>query len=164
MEVDCVETQPDGAPMPAVRLASDAGMTLVELIFAAGVLATALSIVFGSLVSISLLGKLNETRAEGMLAVSSVMEEINTLPLSRLYTYVPPEVKAPGYYHQVDVEMILPGSSTANGDEGPTVVPLPLAEDYAGDLPNPVEVRVRVTWEDDQGRVYRVEQSTLRGE
>ena len=92
-----------------------------------------------------------------LTAASVIMEEINRLPISELRSYVAPQVEAPGVYHSVSVAFILPGS-----DEG--AVSLPLPENYTGGIPNPVEVQVTLQWQDDRGRAYQVQQSTMRGE
>ena len=46
------------------RSAGNGGFTLVELMFAAGTLALALTLLFGSLISINVMGEVNEGRTK----------------------------------------------------------------------------------------------------
>ena len=61
---------PVSAQAETVRI-KRAGFTLLELMFAAGVLATALAILFGSLVTMYTLGEVNEGRTKASNHLSS---------------------------------------------------------------------------------------------
>jgi type II secretory pathway pseudopilin PulG len=148
---------------------SQSGMSLIELMFAAGVVAMALSIIFGSLVSMSIMGRLNVGRTEATAMVASVLEEINTLPFSDVVEYVPPDLKGPGKAFELSIEAIIPAQSDGEAEEEETGasdgtrVPVPLPDDFdSSTLPDPVEIAVTVTWQDDRGHIYRSLSSTLK--
>ncbi|MBI2435002.1 MAG: hypothetical protein HYV26_19275 [Candidatus Hydrogenedentes bacterium] len=133
-----------------------AGMTLLELMFAAGVLALALSLLFGSLISINIIGQLSENRTMAASQLASVLEEVRALPIEELMLFAPPEVDGPGVEHQVSLTYF---------DGGGTEIDLPLdaVESIPSDLPNPLEIRATLIWSDDQGRVYSMDAVTQHG-
>ena len=63
-----------------------AGFTLLELMFASGVLATALAILFGSLITMYTLSEVNEGRARASNHLSSLLEQVRSLPLNEALT------------------------------------------------------------------------------
>src|SRR5688572_23384894 len=124
-----------------VKLKSTAGMSLVEIMLASGVLATALSLLFGSLMSISVIGKISEERVAARVELSSVLEEFSDMKqASDLLGYTLPTVEGPGVNHTAVVQAYL-----ADG----TAVSLPSVANPQPTLPNPVEVKVTYTWEDE---------------
>lgn len=144
------------------RRKRNAGMTLIEVMFAAGVVAMALAILFGSLISISLIGRLNQGQMAATTALSTVMEELRTLSYAELLEYTPPELTGLGIEHVVTVECLLGGEG--EGEGAGTTVALPLPEDFTGTLPNPVEIRVTLTWREETGHAYEMVASTVRGQ
>lgn len=125
---------------------NDTGLTLIELMFASGILAMALSMLFGSLISISSLSIIAEDRTVAAAQVASVAEEIRAMPFNQLVAFTPPPIDGPGVNRAVLVEVF---------DADGTAMALPLA---AGQnlplLPNPLEVKITMVWENSGGRVY----------
>lgn len=150
-------------------LRDKAGMSLIELMLATGILAGTMTAVFTSLVAVSVIGTTNESRTRASLALASILEEINVLPFSDVLKYAPPAtIKTPGVSHQITVEMLL--SAQEDDDESSsqssnvTTVSLPVATGYnTSQIPNPVEVRVTLAWQEANGRVYQVRASTIKG-
>ena len=73
------------------RLTDESGLTLLELMLAAGVLALALAFLFGSLITMSLASGLTENRASAVTHLASVLEEIRGLSYNEMLAYEPPE-------------------------------------------------------------------------
>lgn len=146
---------------------NEAGMSLIELMFATGILAGTLSMVFTSLIGISVVGTTNEGRLRAATTVASVLEEVNALSFADTLKYAPPsDLSAPGVYHQVQVEMLL-SSSSGDDEESPgtaVVTALPVATGFnTTSVPDPVEIRVTLTWQEQNGRIYQVNGSTIKG-
>ncbi len=135
------------------------GMTLIELMFAAGIIAMALSMLFGSLISLSLMGQVNKSRMDAIASLNNVMEQVNTLPYEGLQTFVPAsDPYGPGVSRQVTIQFVVPQASGT-----PLLVPLPLPSNYANPIPNPVEVRVTLSWQEQNGYVFQIMASTMKG-
>lgn len=134
---------------------STAGMSLVEIMLASGVLATALSLLFGSLMSISVIGRISEERVAARVELSSVLEDLSDIKTTaQLLSYTLPPLKGPGANHTAVLQAYLAGGTT---------ITLPSVADPLPVLPNPVEVKVTYTWEDDAGHVYQVFASKMVG-
>ena len=157
------------------RRSNTAGMTLLELMFAAGIVATVLGMVFGSMLTMSKIGDLNESRVAAITALSSVLEEVNTLPFDQVLEYVPPELKVPGVGYEVMVELVPPGShdgyddGMSPGESYPSYpeqeeegIPLPISSESQIQIPNPVGVRVTIYWQEESGHVFSVTARTLK--
>lgn len=143
---------------------SDAGMTLIELMFACGILAMALSMIFGSLIGISVVGRLSESRTAATTTLASLIEDIQSMSFNELIAYVPPPVEGPGVSHTVEVACVVAGEANEEGlDDEVATVPLPIPSSYEGPLPNPLEVRVTLTWHEANGFTFQATASTLRG-
>ena len=131
-------------------------MTLLELMFASGVLAMGLALLFGSLVSINVLGNISEDRTSAAVQVASVLEHLRTQSYDDLLNYqLPPEPSAPGVKRAIVVECF---------DENGGSVPLPLRQTQDGvtetpNLPSPLEVRVTMAWASENGRAWSVQTS-----
>jgi len=123
----------------------EAGMSLIELMFATGILAGTLAAVFTSLVGISAIGTTNENRTRAAITLASVLEEINALPFSEAIKYAPPTaLSVPGISHQVSVAMLLP----SDGDEENTAaIPMAAGFDTTQALLRPNPARLRSTAE-----------------
>ncbi len=115
------------------------GFTLLELMFAAGVVGLALAFLFGSLVTITMASNLTQNRAIVATHISTVMESLHGAGLQQLLTYTPPTFTALGHgaAEVVQVEAILTDGS---------VLALPVDPTTVGPLPNPLLVRCRVNW------------------
>lgn len=136
------------------------GMTLIELMFAAGIVAMALAMLFGSLLSLSLMGQVNKSRMDAIASLNTIMEQVNTLPYEALVTFVPPvDSCGPGVSRQVSIQFVVPG---AEGTD-PSLVSIPLPAGYANPIPNPVEVRVTLAWQEQNGYVFQIMASTMKG-
>lgn len=135
------------------------GMTLLEVTFAASVLALALAMLFGSLLNLRVIGQTSADRSVALAQLASVMEEIRGLPLNELMQYTQPEFSGPGTKQAVLIEAF-----DTDGDP----VPMPVKPDALGVLnlpgantfPNPLEIKVTFAWSDTAGRVYSVRATT----
>lgn len=132
-----------------------AGMSLLEVTFAAGIMATALSLLFGSLISISLVGKINEDKTVANTEISSVLESLRGMDYNDLLTFTPETPSSPGIARTVTLECF-----NADG----TALALPLAADAElPDLPNPLEVQVTLLWTNDKGHIFQAHTTTSIG-
>ncbi len=139
---------------------SQSGMSLLEVTFAAGIMATALSLLFGSLISISLIGRLNEDKSVAHTELASTMEQLRSLDFADLMTFTPQTPTTPGTEQTLSLEAYL-----ADG----TVLALPLTPDQTGEvtvppnLPNPLEVRATLLWRNDKGHIFQAHATTSVG-
>ena len=135
---------------------NDAGMTLIELVFAAGVLAVALSTMVGALLTLTVMGDVAEGRTRATTALASVMEQVRATG-PQVLTETPAPVECDGQTMAVMMEVF-------NDDGEPLSVPLSVdSEGNLPDLPDPMEVRVTVMWEDRRGRLYSSRSTTMLG-
>lgn len=135
---------------------NDAGMTLIELVFAAGVVAVALSTMIGALLTLTVMGDVAEGRTRAMTALASVTEEARAAGPEAL-TRTPAPIVVDGKTLAVAMEVMNP-----NGEN----MDIPLALDENGnmpDLPDPLEIEVTVMWEDTRGRVYTTRTAMILG-
>ena len=129
------------------------GMTLLELMFAAGVVVIALVFVFGSIFSMHQVGNLSEDRATATTEIASVLEEVRGLNYSQLLAYNPPAPGALGDNVALEIKCF----DTAGNE-----VILPTDEDSLTDpLPNPCEVQVTIQWLDRAGRTTSASSSAI---
>ncbi len=117
------------------------GMTLVELMFAAGILAFVLSMVFTSVVSV---GLNREIHTEQLLAdsiVNEILDQISMVGREQLLTFQPEVNVVPGTNARLTIEAVgSDGNSITIPTNGTNI-----------SLPNPVEVRVTLTWQSARG-------------
>ncbi|HIJ65535.1 MAG TPA: type II secretion system protein [Candidatus Hydrogenedentes bacterium] len=123
------------------RFHGETGLTLLELMFAAGVMVVAFVLLFQSIVSMSDARRVTEERAVAMSHIASIMEEIADTSYERLLEYSPPEFSGL-YTENFEIRCYY--------DDG-GVVTLPVAG-LEVPLPNPTEVEVVVTWRTVRGR------------
>ena len=154
---------------------ANAGMTLVELMFATGISAVAMSMIFGGLMSITVVGRMNQHRLEAANTLASIIEEINSMPHEDLLAYSPPELYGPGVAQSVLVECLLPkgeesefreedwGTETQVMPGESKTLLLPLSEELEVELPNPLEIRVTLTWQEENGQALQAISSTMKG-
>ena len=138
-------------------LRQNAGMTLLEVTFASGVLAMALSLLFGSLISVTLVARLNEERAIANTHLASVLEKVSRMPLEEMVVYEPPAPTSPGVKRAISLVCF---------DTKGAPVTLPLAGEDGGDpeipeLPNPLEVQAILMWSAPNGHVFQSSATTL---
>lgn len=146
------------------RVRSEDGMTLLELMFACGVVAMALSFLFGSLLSLNVVGDLSQSRGLAVNHLSSVMEDLRHLSLEQLTEYAPPTLFGVGVLERVEAQL--------HASDG-TVIPLPLPAELLASatdpaamldatLPNPCRMDVTLTWMDERGHAFSVSASEMR--
>lgn len=137
------------------KLTDQAGMTLLEVMFASGVLAMGLSMLFGALISINVVGELSESRAQATAELSGILEELRFMSRNDVLAYVAPELTQPGTYQAVTLETY---------DAEGTALSLPLDPGIdAEDLPVPLEVKATLIWQDESGHVFSVFATTQCG-
>ncbi len=140
---------------PQRLMSSESGLTLLEIMFAAGVLVVGFVLVFGSVFSISEARDVTEGRAAAMAQLASVMEEVRRTSYSELLAYEPPAPDGLGEDATVEVRCFY--------NDG-TSLELPVPVDSVPDLlPNPCEIQVTVTWHDLRGRTLTRTSSALYG-
>ncbi len=140
--------------LPASQmLKNDAGFTLIELSLAIGVVAIALVLLIGSLFSIVTATELSESRAIAAAHQASVIEEIHASP--DIFEYQPPVMRGLGASEIITAECF---------DQLGVAFDLPVDLDAAATVfPNPLEIRVTVSWIDRRGRVITVSTTTNHG-
>lgn len=144
-----VSKQPFAERQPLGR---NAGMTLLELMIAAGIMSTALVMLMGSIMSISATGAAAEDRTIARAHLSGVMEELSTTNFDTLLAYQPPA------FDGLMNETIMVSFTDSEG----TIVQVPIdPNDLEALPPNPVEIQVTVTWNTSAGRANAVRASFL---
>lgn len=128
-------------------------MTLVELVFAVGVLSVALGIMFSSLVSMYSMGQIAEGRTRAAMVMTSVLDDLRDLELVQVLAYNPNPTRFEDSNAVVVLEAI-----AADG----SAVALPAVGSTAT-FPNPLEVRATVLWTQVRGRTFSMSGSTLIG-
>ena len=136
-----------------VRFSKEAGVTLFEVMVAAGVTLVAIVAAMGSIVSIASTSTVSETQIMATTIISSVMEQLRTMPTSDVVAFDPPADLARRSGTAIQVTCF-----DTNGDGHQT----PFDPSAAGvTLPSPLPVEVMVTWRDDHGRPYTKRSSAL---
>lgn len=127
-------------------IAQNEGFTLLEITFAAGILAMALSLLFGSLITILVVAQLNEDKALAKTHLASVLEQVRGLTVEELMEYEPPQLDRPGVRRAI--------SLVCFDTEGQTIE-LPLVGDAEQpELPNPLEIMATLLWRNEKGHVF----------
>lgn len=150
--------------MKKVEIEEEAGLTLLELMLASGVMVTTLAMLFGSLLSVSLVGEIAEQREVAVSHIASVMETMRTTPLNELPSMELPPMGGLGCAEVVQIAYI--------NESGEAVVIMSGSPDPYGDtlgdmdgedggqttgefdptvLPNPLELQVTIDWVNSQG-------------
>ena len=127
---------------------NEAGFTLVELMFASGVLAVTLVLLFGSFLSVSNLAFVAQDRVNAATALTSVMEELRTKDLNGLLGYVPPVLTGKPL-RTVSVQCLQSDGTKLTLPTDP--------KSLLSALPNPVRVLCTVNWTDKKGRTQSVQ-------
>ena len=137
------------------RFNSESGMTLIELMFAAGIMAVALSLLFGSLIGLVGVGGMAEDRTTAATHLGTVMEELAAVGGEGLLSYQPPLFQSLGRLETVTVVCYALNGTTP-------ICQLPLAQGAtAPTLPNPVRVQCTIQWTDQKNRQMSVQASKL---
>jgi prepilin-type N-terminal cleavage/methylation domain-containing protein len=135
---------------------SQSGFTLIEIMLASGVVAFALSMLFGSLISVSVMGEVTESKADASIALDGILEYTRSLDYEDMLEFVSPEIEGVGAKSVITLECF-----DAEGES----IALPLTA-AAGEeltipaLPNPLEIKATITWSDNTGHVYEAYTST----
>lgn len=126
------------------RWKAEDGLTLIELMMAAGVVLVGIVMAMSAIVTISQTSASNEELAIARSHLATVAENLHNAPLETVLAYTPPAMTGLGAEETVTVSI-----AEADG----TLVETPVAADYDdGGLPNPLEVRIDVTWRTGAGR------------
>ncbi len=137
------------------KFSDAAGMTLVELMIAAGVIAIALVLSLGSIVSISETSALSADQVRAASELASLLEELRQLPFNDLLAHDPlPPVGANPTSEVTAVCFDANGVAhdlPYDSSDGPS----------PGNLPNPLEVQVTVNWRDRMGRDMTMRASSM---
>ncbi|HOQ31363.1 MAG TPA: type II secretion system protein [Candidatus Hydrogenedens sp.] len=112
------------------------GMTLIELMFAAGILAFVLSMIFTSVVTVGMNREIHTQRLQAESVVNEILDQISRSDSSQILNFLPNVPKLPGTNAILQIEAV-----TADG----TPITLPASSNI--NLPNPLEVRVTLTWQ-----------------
>lgn len=134
---------------------SEAGMTLLEVTLACGLMSVAFVMIIGSLMSVSNANTVTEDRTVAAAHLSGIMEELHTLPSDQLAAYQPPAQEGLGAQERFSVVAI--------GSDGSRITfPIATAQTFS-QLPNPFEVQATVTWRDRDGHLQVARGSTMVG-
>lgn len=125
---------------PARQHGNESGMTLLELMFAAGVLAVTLALFFQSLINITAADELNNERVVARTHATSIFEDLRGRVYAQFLAYTPPTF--PNAMRNETVSLLC---TQADG----TTVSLPASASLV--LPNPVTLQCTVTWLDTVG-------------
>ncbi len=148
---------------------NNVGMTLLELTIATGIMTVALAMAFGGVLSMIAVGRLSEEQEIAATHLATVMEELRTCNLEEIIAYEPPRLEGLGNEVYVTLEYVdaegnlvaLPAAG-AVGAEGEGEDEGDAAVDPAA-LPNPLELRVEITWLGERGREYSMSASAVFG-
>lgn len=132
------------------RLRNDSGVTLLELMLACGVMAVTLSMLFGALVSMNVIGETTRARTEATTALANVLEQVRFTPSTSMMSTTISLAEGPGTRRAVVLK-----AADASGNW--TTLP---SSTSIGTLPNPLEIQATLVWEDENGRVYSASAST----
>lgn len=128
----------------------NAGIALLEVMFATGIMALTLSMIFGSVISLSDLGSISENRRVASSHLASTLEHIRAWSYDQVVAFAPPAPDA--------VETVTAVCMDAGGN--PAALPVNISA-LSSPLPNPLEVRVTVTRLDAKGHSHVVSGSVL---
>ena len=145
-----------------------AGVTLMELMLASGIIAVTMTAMFGAAMTVTTLGKANVERMSATTASASLLEEISRLDVSQLEDYTLPQVDLPGAWNAVIVTAMW---ETPDGGRSGMYLALNVdgeeydqqEMDYEQLIPDDaeVEVNVQIYWREDNGRFYHIFSSVM---
>ncbi len=144
-------------PCTTAMLRANAGLTLLELMFAAAIMASTLVCILGSIVAISSTSDIAGDQAAVMARVSTIVEELRRASEPELLAYTP-ETAADGSPAQsVEVRYVI-------NDEGQTVTAPYIPADLAAsalELPNPLHVKITVAAVSRSGRPFTMQTAAM---
>ncbi len=133
---------------------NNSGFTLLEIMFASGTLALALALLFGSLISVNVMGEINEGRTKASNHLASVLEDLRSRPVIDVLEMDYPVYTEDGIDMAVGLEAF-----DANGNT--VEIPVNNPQQVLATLPNAVEIRATVVWSDSRGRLYSMSSATI---
>jgi type II secretory pathway pseudopilin PulG len=147
---------------------SEAGMTLLEIMFAAAIMASTLVFMLGSIVTLSMTSDISGDQAAVMAQITGIVEELRNLSEADLLYYVPPEPPPGSPEQTVQISYTLHG-----GDSfiAPWIPDAPDVDDSGAEqpaaaapaLPNPLYVQITVAGLSKTGRHFVIQSATVVG-
>lgn len=132
---------------------SEAGIILLELMIAAGVMLGAVVLIIGSLLSVWDVIIISEQRASTYSEVSTVLEELRSLTFDEILQYDPELLNSTANIEEVRLAFL---------DADGVLISLPVQEEIDVDaLPNPVEISLTLVQLDRKGHALTQTASTL---
>ena len=147
---------------------NDAGLTLLEVMIASGILAVGMVLLMGSVLSVASTTALTEQRAVSTTYIASVMEELDGRSLEDVLTYWPPQLGAVGPEDRVQIlaydtygyGIPLPLGGMSTGEPGTDGTPTEIdVSAYAGMFRSPLQIEVTLQRMDSSGRILTVKSS-----
>ena len=137
---------------------NDAGMTLIELMIAAGIMTVAFVLLFGSIISISTTGQMTEDRALAAAHMGTITEELRGLGWTEFLAYEPPALEGLGTGAQIDIEL----TDTSGANETVLgVLPTTHSDLATAFPPNPIEARITISWLGTRGHELSMSATAL---
>jgi len=128
------------------RRSSESGVTLIELMLACGVVAMTLALLMGSLLGMTSAGALQSDQARAAVVLAGTIETLRYMNYPNYLSYTPPAVtNGPGKSSAVTLNYY---------DSAGSAVAIPIAGAAPASLPNPLEVRAQIIWQDQRGHAY----------
>ncbi len=160
--------------MKSRQFRNDTGLTLIEIMIAAGLMTITLVLIMGSLISVSKQSKVSEIRATATNFSTSVLESLRGRSYEDIMTF---NTGGTEYaldqngrifldnigYAQLVVKVVV------TGDSEPIIYELPVTEEKAAALgpllPNPIEVQVEIRIDQGfgEGNEYKFQSTSLLG-
>lgn len=156
---------------------NDAGLTLMELMIAAGITAVSLVIIIQSVIGVAQLNSQTKERAMAAGYVSSVFEVLRSMPFDDMLTInpmgtagsvLPTSLSTVGAMQTFEfaglnnATIVLEAMMPADIGGQAYGMPFPISEEMFPDgIPNPLEVKVTMRAYTNQGRPFNVTATTL---
>lgn len=158
--------------MKSRKFRNDTGLTLIEIMLAAGFMTTALVLIMGSLISLSKQSKVAELRATSTNFTNSVLESLRGRSITDILTF---NTGGTEYAVDEDGQIFMENIGYATlivkivvtGDSEPIIYELPVTGEKAAEieplLPNPIEVQVemRIDQGFGEGNEYKFQSTSL---
>lgn len=127
------------------RRHGEEGLTLIELMMAAGVVLIGIVMTMSAILAISQTTASNEDLTKARSHLATVAEDLRSRALEDIVAYTAPAMEGLGAFETISISVV---------DSGGNLVPVPVAANYdSSALPNPLQVRITVTWRSGAGRV-----------
>jgi type II secretory pathway pseudopilin PulG len=151
---------------------NDTGLTLIEIMLAAGIMTIALVLIMGGLVSVSTQSKVSEARATATNFATSVLESLRGRSITEILTFnnggTEYALDANGKIMLTNIgpaTLVVRAVVTVNGSTTVTELPVTAekAEELAPTMPNPLEIQVEIKLDRGfgTGKEYKFQTTTL---